>query len=39
MKYLSEFFVIYDSFLETNISLTSKSYKLNIFCFYKRYFC
>ena len=39
MKYLSEFFVPYDSFLETNILLTFKSRKLNSFCFYKSYFC
>ena len=31
MKYLSEFFVPYDSFFEANILLTSKSYKLNNF--------
>ena len=31
MKYLSEFFVPYDSFFETNILLTSKLYKLNNF--------
>ena len=31
MKYLSEFFVSYDSFFEANILLTSKSYKLNNF--------
>ena len=31
MKYLSEFFVPYDSFLETNILLTSKSCNLNSF--------
>ena len=29
MKYLSEFFVLYDSFFETNILLTSMSFKLN----------
>ena len=33
MKYLSEFFGPYDSFLETNILLTSKSCKLNSFLF------
>ena len=33
MKYLSEFFVPYDSFLETNILLASKSYSLNTFLF------
>ena len=33
MKYLSEFFVPYDSFLETNTLLTSKSYILNSFLF------
>ena len=33
MKYLSEFFVPYDSFLEINILLTSKSCKLNSFLF------
>ena len=31
MKYLSEFFVKYESFLETNILLTSKSCELNRF--------
>ena len=31
MKYLSEFFVPYDSFLETNILLTSMSCKLKSF--------
>ena len=31
MKYLSEFFVPYDSFLETNILLTSKPCILNSF--------
>ena len=31
MKYLSEFFVLYDSFFETNILLTSMSFKLNSF--------
>ena len=39
MKYLSEFFVPYDSFLETNILLTSKSCILNVFPFCKYYFC
>ena len=34
MKYLSEFFVPYDSFLEANILLTSNSSKLKSFCFY-----
>ena len=29
MKYLSEFFVPYDSFFETNILLTSMLFKLN----------
>ena len=33
MKYLVEFFVPYDSFLETNILLTSMSCKLNNFLF------
>ena len=33
MKYLDEFFVPNDSFLETNILLTSKSYMLNSFLF------
>ena len=33
MKYLSEFFVPYDSFLETNILLTSMSFNLNNFLF------
>ena len=33
MKYLREFFAPYDFFLETNILLTSKSYKLNNFLF------
>ena len=31
MKYLSEFFVPYDSFFETNILLTSMTFKLNSF--------
>ena len=31
MKYLSEFFAPYDYFLETNILLTSMSFKLNSF--------
>ena len=31
MKYLSEFFVPYDYFFETNILLTSISFKLNNF--------
>ena len=39
MKDLSEFFVPYDSFLETNILLTSKSCILNNFFLYKSYFC
>ena len=33
MKYLSEFFVPYDSFLETNDLVTSMSYVLNNFLF------
>ena len=33
MKYLSEFFVPYDSFLQTNILLASMSVKLNSFLF------
>ena len=33
MKYLSEFFVPYESVLETNILLTSKSCVLNSFLF------
>ena len=33
MKYLSDFFVPYDSFLETNILLASMSCKLNNFLF------
>ena len=33
MKYLTEFFVPYDSFLETNILLTYMSFKLNNFLF------
>ena len=33
MKYLSEFVVPYDSFLETNILSTSKSCILNSFLF------
>ena len=37
--YLSEFFVSYDTFLETNILLTSMSFKLNNFRSYKSYFC
>ena len=36
MKYLSEFFMPYDSFLETNVLLTSKSCKLNSFLFLKK---
>ena len=39
MKYLSEFFVPYDSFFETNILLASMPFKLNKFYFYKSYFC
>ena len=39
MKYLSEFFVPSDSFLETNILLTSKSCILKVSCSYKKYFC
>ena len=38
MKYLSEFFVPYDSFLETNILLTSKSFILNTLLFVKSTF-
>ena len=34
MKYLSEFLKPYDSFLETNIVLTSRSYILNSFLFF-----
>ena len=34
MKYLSEFFVPHDSFLETNILLAYMSFKLNSFLFY-----
>ena len=33
MKYLSEFFVPYDSFFEINILLTSMPFKLNSFLF------
>ena len=33
MKYLSEFFVPYDYFFETNVLLTSMSFKLNRFLF------
>ena len=33
VKYLCEFFVTYDSFLETHILLTSKSCTLNSFLF------
>ena len=39
MKYLSEFFVPYNSFLETNILLTSMSFKSNNFLLLKNYFC
>ena len=39
MKYLSEFCVPYDSTFETNILLTSMTFKLNIYIFfYKSYF-
>ena len=33
MKYLREFFVPYDSFLETNILLASMSFQLNSLLF------
>ena len=39
MKYLSELFVPYDSFLETDILLTFKSCILNRFLLCKNYFC
>ena len=39
MKYLSEFFVPYDSFLETNILLTSKSCILIVSYFCRNCFC